>query len=106
MFDNGAFISSLQVAITEPVHFLQKFVMWVDNNKWNPCDIVAILIYWNAFVLRLWPDQLDISRVFYAVDIMYWYLRILHFIGVNKYLGPFVTMIGKMVINNYYNKGH
>jgi transient receptor potential cation channel subfamily M protein 3 len=36
------------------------------------------------------------------VDSIYWYLRILNILGVNKYLGPLVTMMGKMVKNMIY----
>lgn len=45
---------------------------------------------------------MDIGRVFYCVDSVYWYLRILNILGVNKYLGPLVTMMGKMVKNMIY----
>ena len=37
------------------------------------------------------------GRVFYCVDIIFWYVRILDIFSVNKYLGPYVMMIGKMV---------
>lgn len=33
---------------------------------------------------------------------IYWYLRILNILSVNKYLGPLVTMMGKMVKNMIY----
>ena len=39
------------------------------------------------------------GRVFYCVDIIFWYVRILDIFSVNKYLGPYVMMIGKMVSN-------
>ncbi|GAB6029581.1 hypothetical protein CHUAL_005324 [Chamberlinius hualienensis] len=90
-----------EIAMAEPVRLSQKILMWLDN-KWNPCDIVAILIYISAFVARLIPSGMDVSKVIYATNSMYWYLRILHLLSVNKYFGPFVTMIGKMVINMVY----
>ncbi|KAG8229411.1 hypothetical protein J437_LFUL000932 [Ladona fulva] len=52
--------------------------------------------------LRLKPSSMSVGRVIYCVDIIYWYLRILHILGVNKYLGPLVTMMGKMIKNMIY----
>ena len=44
------------------------------------------------------------GRVFYCVDIIFWYVRILDIFSVNKYLGPYVMMIGKMVSNMPFQK--
>uniref|UniRef100_A0A8C0IM16 Transient receptor potential cation channel subfamily M member 1 n=1 Tax=Chelonoidis abingdonii TaxID=106734 RepID=A0A8C0IM16_CHEAB len=42
------------------------------------------------------------GRVIYCVDIIFWYIRVLDIFGVNKYLGPYVMMIGKMMIDMLY----
>ena len=52
--------------------------------------------------MRLFPDTVGQGRVFYCVDIIFWYIRILDLFSVNKYLGPFVMMIGSMVSVNKY----
>ena len=38
----------------------------------------------------------------YSTVICYWYIRSLKLIGVNKYFGPYVVMIGKMIENMIY----
>lgn len=76
-----------------------------------------------GLVLRFRTNTMDIGRVIYCLDSIYWYLRILNILGVNKYLGqfafqcslyttinhhvlpfpgPLVTMMGKMVKNMIY----
>lgn len=54
---------------------------------WNPCDAAAIIFFLIGLVLRIQPSSKLVGRVLYCVDIVYWYLRILNILGVNKYLG-------------------
>ncbi|XP_063703057.1 transient receptor potential cation channel trpm isoform X3 [Culicoides brevitarsis] len=90
-----------EIASTEPVSLSHKFSVWAWN-LWNPCDGAAILFFWIGLSLRLQSNSQDVGRVIYCVDSIYWYLRILNILGVNKYLGPLVTMMGKMVKNMIY----
>lgn len=69
---------------------------------WNPCDAAAIIFFLIGMTLRFKTATMDIGRVFYCVDSVYWYLRILNILSVNKYLGPLITMMGKMVKNMIY----
>lgn len=75
-----------EILSTEPVALSQKFAVWCLN-MWNPCDAVAITFFLVGLCLRLQPETLRIGRVMYCVDSVYWYLRILNIVGVNKYLG-------------------
>lgn len=63
---------------------------------WNPCDGAAIILFLIGLSLRFRPATQDIGRVIYCVDSIYWYLRILNILGVNKYLGRHR--------NDYFNK--
>ncbi|XP_053688721.1 transient receptor potential cation channel trpm isoform X2 [Sabethes cyaneus] len=90
-----------EIVSSEPVAISHKFSVWAWN-MWNPCDAAAIIFFLIGLVLRLRPYTMDIGRVIYCVDSIYWYLRILNILGVNKYLGPLVTMMGKMVKNMIY----
>lgn len=54
---------------------------------WNPCDGVAIITFIIGVALRFQPNMMDYGRVIYCLDSIYWYLRILNILGVNKYLG-------------------
>ncbi|XP_073999416.1 transient receptor potential cation channel, subfamily M isoform X2 [Rhodnius prolixus] len=90
-----------EIASSEPVAISHKFAVWAWN-MWNPCDAVAIIFFLIGLSLRLKPSSMSVGRVMFCVDIIYWYLRILNILGVNKYLGPLVTMMGKMVKNMIY----
>ncbi|XP_065218711.1 transient receptor potential cation channel trpm isoform X4 [Planococcus citri] len=90
-----------EIVSSEPVAVSHKFAVWAWN-MWNPCDASAIIFFLIGLSLRLQPSSKSVGRVLYCVDIIYWYLRILNILGVNKYLGPLVTMMGKMVKNMIY----
>lgn len=59
---------------------------------WNPCDAVTIMVFLIGLSLRLRTSTRDIGRVLYCVDSIYWYLRILNILGVNKYLGKSIIV--------------
>ncbi|KAH8290660.1 hypothetical protein KR054_004810 [Drosophila jambulina] len=90
-----------EIISSEPVAITHKFSVWAWN-MWNPCDGAAIILFLIGLTFRFRVSTMDIGRVIYCVDSIYWYLRILNILGVNKYLGPLVTMMGKMVKNMIY----
>ncbi|XP_063626908.1 transient receptor potential cation channel trpm isoform X3 [Cydia splendana] len=90
-----------EIVTSEPVAIRHKFSVWAWN-MWNTYDAGFIIFFLVGLTLRLRVSSMDVGRVIYCVDIIYWYLRILNILGVNKYLGPLVTMMGKMVKNMIY----
>ncbi|CAB3257260.1 unnamed protein product [Arctia plantaginis] len=90
-----------EIITSEPVAIKHKFSVWAWN-LWNTYDAGFIIFFLVGLILRLREGSMDVGRVIYCVDIIYWYLRILNILGVNKYLGPLVTMMGKMVKNMIY----
>ncbi|XP_026740417.1 transient receptor potential cation channel trpm isoform X2 [Trichoplusia ni] len=90
-----------EIITSEPVAIRHKFSVWAWN-LWNTYDAGFIIFFLVGLTLRLRAVSMDVGRVIYCVDIIYWYLRILNILGVNKYLGPLVTMMGKMVKNMIY----
>nr|XP_049701124.1 transient receptor potential cation channel trpm isoform X6 [Helicoverpa armigera] len=90
-----------EIITSEPVAIRHKFSVWAWN-LWNTYDAGFIIFFLVGLTLRLRSVSMDVGRVIYCVDIIYWYLRILNILGVNKYLGPLVTMMGKMVKNMIY----
>ncbi|CAH2089285.1 unnamed protein product [Euphydryas editha] len=90
-----------EIITSEPVAIRHKFSVWAWN-MWNTYDAGFIIFFLVGLTLRLRTVSMDVGRVIYCVDIIYWYLRILNILGVNKYLGPLVTMMGKMVKNMIY----
>lgn len=71
---------------SEPVAISHKFAVWIWN-MWNPCDAAAVLFFFIALAFRLQHNTMEIGRIMYCINSVYWYLRILNILGVNKYLG-------------------
>ncbi|CAB1449125.1 unnamed protein product [Pleuronectes platessa] len=91
-----------EILMSEPGKLLQKVKVWLQE-YWNITDLMAILIFSVGMILRLQePPFMSYGRVIYCVNIIYWYIRLLDIFGVNKYLGPYVMMIGKMMIDMMY----
>ncbi|XP_012827177.1 transient receptor potential cation channel subfamily M member 3 [Xenopus tropicalis] len=91
-----------EILMSEPGKLLQKFKVWLQE-YWNLADLVSILLFSIGMVLRLQEQPFSsYGRVIYCVNIIYWYIRLLDIFGVNKYLGPYVMMIGKMMIDMMY----
>lgn len=89
--------SDFQILMSEPGKLSQKIKVWLQE-YWNITDLVAISVFLIGAVLRLQKQPyMGYGRVIYCVDIIFWYIRVLDIFGVNKYLGPYVMMIGKMV---------
>ncbi|XP_042218269.1 transient receptor potential cation channel trpm-like [Homarus americanus] len=102
-----AYISTLilekirEILSTEPVELKQKIAVWSDK-LWNVCDMFFALFFVVGLALRLQEQTMQAGRIIYCVDIIYWYLRILEILSANKYLGPLVMMMGKMIKNMAY----
>ncbi|XP_038162514.1 transient receptor potential cation channel subfamily M member 1-like isoform X2 [Cyprinodon tularosa] len=91
-----------QILMSEPGKLKQKISVWLED-YWNITDLVAITLFILGLLLRLQSEpSMGYGRVIYCVDIIFWYIRVLDIFGVNKYLGPYVMMIGKMMIDMLY----
>lgn len=83
--------------MSEPGKLKQKISVWMED-YWNITDLAAISTFLLGLMLRLHHEPyMGYGRVIYCIDIIFWYIRVLDIFGVNKYLGPYVMMIGKMV---------
>ncbi|XP_075945252.1 transient receptor potential cation channel subfamily M member 1b isoform X4 [Anarhichas minor] len=91
-----------QILMSEPGKLKQKISVWLEE-YWNITDVAAICTFLLGLMLRLQHEPyLGYGRVIYCIDIIFWYIRVLDIFGVNKYLGPYVMMIGKMMIDMMY----
>ncbi|XP_049573518.1 transient receptor potential cation channel subfamily M member 1 isoform X2 [Syngnathus scovelli] len=91
-----------QILMSEPGKLKQKINVWLED-YWNLTDLGAIWVFVLGLLLRLHNEPyMGYGRVIYCVDIIFWYIRVLDIFGVNKYLGPYVMMIGKMMIDMLY----
>ncbi|KAK7065329.1 Transient receptor putative cation channel subfamily M member 7 [Halocaridina rubra] len=102
-----AYISTLffekirEILSTEPAALKLKIAVWSDK-LWNVFDLLFTVLFLIGLVLRLQTPTMQAGRVIYCVDIVYWYLRVLEILSANKYLGPLVMMMGKMIKNMAY----
>ncbi|XP_070686413.1 transient receptor potential cation channel subfamily M member 1-like [Pempheris klunzingeri] len=91
-----------QILMSEPGKLKQKISVWLEE-YWNITDLAAISTFLLGLMLRLQHEPyMGYGRVIYCIDIIFWYIRVLDIFGVNKYLGPYVMMIGKMMIDMMY----
>ncbi|XP_063043940.1 transient receptor potential cation channel subfamily M member 1-like isoform X2 [Engraulis encrasicolus] len=91
-----------QILMSEPGKIKQKVKVWLEE-YWNITDLVAISFFLIGLLLRLQGEpSMGYGRVIYCIDIIFWYIRVLDIFGVNKYLGPYVMMMGKMMIDMLY----
>ena len=98
--------SNLEVVCNYHI-FLQIFASGsgsFKNNlrKWsrsmsNLCDGSAIVLFYVGLILRLNQSTLTAGRVVLAIDIMFWIVRLLEIFSVDRNLGSYVVIIGKMV---------
>ena len=86
---------SKQNFLFQLIHYGPK--KWTST-YWNWWDVIAIVLYFVGFALRM-ANQLVEGRIVYAIDLTFFIVRILEVFLVDKDLGPYVVMIGRMVSN-------
>ncbi|CAC5414386.1 TRPM3 [Mytilus coruscus] len=96
-----AFEKFRQVIAAEPSRFWMKLKVHYSQ-LWNVWDSIAILNFMIAVGLRFHPYTLQSSRVVYTVNIVLWIMRILEILSVNKYLGPYLKIISKLLRDMSY----
>lgn len=89
------------VIAAEPAQLLMKLRVYMAN-IWNIWDTCAILFFTLGVGLRFNASTLQASRIIYIVDVVLWYIRILEVLSVNKYLGPYLKIIGKLLRDMSY----
>ncbi|XP_023715703.1 transient receptor potential cation channel trpm isoform X3 [Cryptotermes secundus] len=87
-----------EILSSKPVALRQKLSVWAQH-WWNPCEAVAIIFFFIGLFLRLHPSSLHDGRLIFCVNIVFWFVRILKILAVNKYFGLLVTMMGKMLLD-------
>lgn len=83
--------------MSEPRNLSQKLKVWFSE-YWNVSDFIAILLFLAALALRWNADPYRTAgRISYCLDIIFWFIRLMDLLAVNKHAGPYLTMITKMV---------
>ncbi|KAH9513281.1 Transient receptor putative cation channel sub M member 3 [Bulinus truncatus] len=90
-----------QIIVSEPVSLQMKLNVFISK-VWNIFDTAGITLFLVGFVLRFIPSTLIDAQMIYCVDSILWNIRVLEIYSVNKYLGPFVKIMGKLLRDMCY----
>ncbi|XP_076072117.1 transient receptor potential cation channel subfamily M member 1-like [Mytilus galloprovincialis] len=87
-----------QIYQTNKGSFSKNLKYWA-NDVWNIFDIIMYLLFLLSVVLRclLNSDQFYFARMSYAITLSMFILRSMHFFFIQRYIGPKVVMIGRML---------
>uniref|UniRef100_H2YVV7 TRPM SLOG domain-containing protein n=1 Tax=Ciona savignyi TaxID=51511 RepID=H2YVV7_CIOSA len=89
-----------EILISEPSGTVQKIKIW-GGKFWNLVEFLTLSIFFIGLGLRLSHDDyfLQVGRAVYCANIVLWYSHLLNIFSVSKYLGPYVTLMGKMMVD-------
>ena len=79
--------------------FEQGFREW-SRDLWNVIDTLVIGIYYASFFVRVYSTSqyydIQAAKTIMSVNSILLFLRLLHYYGISKVLGPKIVMIGRM----------
>ncbi|XP_033100604.1 transient receptor potential cation channel subfamily M member-like 2 [Anneissia japonica] len=75
-----------------------RLLFWITD-YWNIVDLASLILFTVGFTMRFYKETFAASRVILAIDLMIFYIRLLHVFSVNQNLGPKLIMIGKMMVD-------
>jgi hypothetical protein len=85
----------LQLAESEPKKFTAKVKVYLSD-VWNVLDMVGIVLFFVGVITRFTWNP-DYGHVWYTVSVTCFYSHIFDLYGVSKFLGTYITIVGKMV---------
>ncbi|XP_033100595.1 transient receptor potential cation channel subfamily M member-like 2 isoform X2 [Anneissia japonica] len=87
-----------QIAQHESYSWRLRLLFWITD-YWNIVDLATLILFTIGFTMRFFKETFAASRVVLAIDLMIFYIRLLHVFYVNQNLGPKLIMISKMVVD-------
>jgi hypothetical protein len=88
-----------QIAQDDSSSFRLKLWSYISD-VWNILDVITMLLFLTGMILRAIPDNTSTfraARIVLSINLLTFYLRLLHIFSVFKQLGPVLVMIGRMV---------
>ena len=73
---------------------LFSFRIWASDPL-NITDAIAIILYYIGFVVTFISEHE--AKTIFAINILFWYWKLLHFLKMFNALGPYIIMIFKMM---------
>jgi hypothetical protein len=89
--------------------FLTKLKTFYSEDKWNIFDLFLFFTFYAGLCIRLLPiygehvlyfandSCYELARVFYCVDLILWYIRILQKVSCLTFWGPKIIIIQAMI---------
>ncbi|XP_070536806.1 transient receptor potential cation channel subfamily M member-like 2 isoform X1 [Ptychodera flava] len=87
--------------IQEETHSIfLKLSNWI-NDYWNILDVISLSLFYTGLGLRFGDSAstLQAARYIWSMDILCFYIRLLHVFYLNRQMGPKLIMIGKMMVD-------
>ena len=83
---------------TDSPRFSGKIKIFVSKVM-NTLDMIFIVIMIIALVFRLSPFEghLMMARLLYCINTIYWIIKLMEFLLINKYTGPLIIIASRMV---------
>ncbi|KAH9513269.1 hypothetical protein Btru_034514 [Bulinus truncatus] len=94
-------LGKIFIIASEPVNISMKLRVYISQ-LWNLLDTIGIALFSIGVVLRFIPATLRDAQLIYSVDVIFWNIRMLEIFSVNKYLGPYVKIMGKLLRDMCY----
>ncbi|XP_071965204.1 transient receptor potential cation channel subfamily M member 3-like [Antedon mediterranea] len=91
----------------DALSWTHKLKSW-SSDAWNIWDGICITFFFIGFFLRMMALHVmsfandflfQWGRLFYCIDIIFWYIRMLDVLSVSKLMGPYVKMISRMMVD-------
>lgn len=83
---------------TDSTRFSGKIKIFFSNvmNVLDAVFIISIIIA-LCFRLSCIEENLKIARLIYCINTIYWYVKLMEFLIINKYTGPLIIIASRMV---------
>uniref|UniRef100_H3B2C4 Transient receptor potential cation channel subfamily M member 8 n=1 Tax=Latimeria chalumnae TaxID=7897 RepID=H3B2C4_LATCH len=83
---------------------MNKISNYLDD-FWNMMDVMALVWFMVALLYRLIPSTMYtpyVGKVFFCIDYIIFTLRLIHIFTANRYIGPKIIMVQKMMIDVFF----
>ncbi|XP_072174396.1 transient receptor potential cation channel subfamily M member-like 2 [Diadema setosum] len=87
-----------QIAQGESSSWKIRLYAWITD-YWNLIDLATLTLFGVGFVLRFFQQFLSAARIVLSLNLIIFYIRLLHIFSVSKQLGPKLIMIQRMMVD-------
>ncbi|CAF0821277.1 unnamed protein product [Adineta steineri] len=83
---------------TRDIGIGQTFIIYL-RESWNKLDVLCVCLYLISIILECFNTKitLNAARAFLAIDVVFWFIRLLILLMIDRTVGPMLLMIQAMV---------